>query len=204
MIKQSATFGDWKVDRHEDHKIDVYKNGQLCKQSAPALREIAEELGFEVKPEWRTSQLGRNVLKAMLAAANGDSFEPQEEGAMSLIEKLRDSFIVETEDQVYYDAECGDDDIRDMFINNIKAQMTDKEQEIFEALQFTDAESFAKYLDEQPDDICLASTLVNAAYCTFCGIEIDDDTREYVDEQLYYFNDCRDFHYEYETDIDLG
>ena len=76
MIKQSATFGDWKVDRHDDNKIDVYKNGQLCEKSAPALREIADELGFEIKSEWRTSQLGRNVLKAMLLAENGGSMLP--------------------------------------------------------------------------------------------------------------------------------
>lgn len=205
MIKQSATFGDWKVDCHDDNKIDVYKNGQLCEKSAPALREIADELGFEIKSEWRTSQLGRNVLKAMLLAENGGSMESNEESPMSLIEKLRSEFIIETDDEVYYDAEgCCDDDIRDMFINNIKAQLTDNEIKIFESLQYTSAEQFINYMDEQPDDINLPQILIAAAYCTSCGIEIDDDTREYVDEQLYYFNDCRDFHYEYESDIDLG
>lgn len=66
-IKQLATFKDWKVIRH-DNKLEVYKNGQLCEKATPALREIAKELGIEVNPEWRTSQLRRNVVKAMLTA----------------------------------------------------------------------------------------------------------------------------------------
>ena len=68
MIKQTATYGVWKVDRHDDNKVEVYKNGELCEKSTPALREIAAEIGLELNPEWRTSQLGANVLKAMLGA----------------------------------------------------------------------------------------------------------------------------------------
>lgn len=68
MIKQTATYGVWKVDRHDDNKVEVYKNGELCEKSTPALREIAAEIGLELNPEWRTSQLGANVLKAMLNA----------------------------------------------------------------------------------------------------------------------------------------
>ena len=100
MIKQSVTYGDWKVDRHDNHKIEVYKKGVLCAKSAPALRDIAKEIGLQVNPEWRTSQLGRNVQKAMEAASKGESYQSSEE-EMLLVEKLRDSFIVETEDQVY-------------------------------------------------------------------------------------------------------
>jgi len=68
MIKQTATYGVWKVNRHDDNKVEVYKNGELCEKSTPALREIAAEIGLELNPEWRTSQLGANVLKAMLNA----------------------------------------------------------------------------------------------------------------------------------------
>ena len=45
---------------------------------------------------------------------------------------------------------------------------------------------------------------VGRSACTRKGIEIDDDTELYVDEQQYYIHDSRDFHYEYESDIDLG
>lgn len=63
-----VAWGIWKVYRSEDHKTEVYKNGQKCPKAAPALREIAAELGMEVNPEWRTSQLCRNVMKAMANA----------------------------------------------------------------------------------------------------------------------------------------
>ena len=78
-IKQTATCGIWKVDRHVDNKIDVYKNGQLCDKSAPALREIAVEIGLEVNPEWRTSQLGANVVKAILLDATPAEIQQEEE-----------------------------------------------------------------------------------------------------------------------------
>ena len=44
------------------------KHGERCPKASPALREIAAELGIEVKPEWRTSQLRSTVQKAMLNA----------------------------------------------------------------------------------------------------------------------------------------
>lgn len=69
MDKQTAKYGIWEVKRHEDNKMEVYKDGQLCDNSSAALREIAAEVGLEVNPDWRTSQLGRNVLKAILLDA---------------------------------------------------------------------------------------------------------------------------------------
>ena len=65
---KSVSYGVWKVVRTEDKKMEVYKNGQRCPKSSPALREIAAELGLEVNPDWRTSALGANVLKAMQRA----------------------------------------------------------------------------------------------------------------------------------------
>ena len=70
MIKQTVSYGVWTLNRHEDNKIEVLKNGQVCEKASPAYREIAAEIGFEIDPEWRTSQLGRNVFKALENAAN--------------------------------------------------------------------------------------------------------------------------------------
>ena len=55
---------------------------------------------------------------------------------------------------------------------------------------------------ETEDDVYYDAYL--ATLCAQQGIAIDDDTRICEDVQLYYFNDCSEFHYEYETDIDLG
>ncbi len=121
-----------------------------------------------------------------------------------LMDWLREVCIVETEDEVYYDADVADEEEVELFIKNIKAQCVDEENELLEKLSFKTAEDFKTYLDEDPDGLCLAQAMVAAAYCTKQGIEIDDETRLCVDNQLYYFNDCIDVHYEYETDIDLG
>ena len=117
---------------------------------------------------------------------------------------LKEVCIVETEDEVYYDAEGAAEEEVELFINNIKAQNDEEENELLEKLSFKTAEDFTTYLDEDEDGLCLAQKMVAAAYCTREGIKIDDDTELYVDEQLYYFNDSRELHYEYSIDIDLG
>lgn len=66
---KTVTYSIWKVVLTEDKKVEVYKNGERCAKAAPALREIAEEVGLEVNPNWRTSQLGSNVIKAMSSNA---------------------------------------------------------------------------------------------------------------------------------------
>ena len=202
MIKKDVTYGDWRIVRHDDSKMEVYKNGELCPKSAPALREIAEEVGLEVNPDWRTSQLGRNVIKAVETASKGENADPQEGETMSLIEKLRTDFIVETEDQVYYWTGYGYSD-PDLFIENIKAQMTDSQLEILEVLKYTDPDSLVNYLNEDPDELQLAIAIVNAAYCNLKQIDFAD-ADVYIDAEVYYFNDEKTgFGYEIETDIDL-
>ena len=137
-------------------------------------------------------------------AVKEEDAEEQHEGPMSLIEKLKDTFIVESDYETYYNAEWEDEDTQELFIHNIKALMADSEIEIFENMQFTDADSFTQYLDEDPDDLLLPQSIVAAAYCTYCRMDIEEGEYVYLDSQLYYFNDGMDFHYEYETDIDVN
>jgi len=77
MIKQTATYGVWTVNRHDDGKMEVLKNGTVCEKAKPALREIAEEIGFEINPDWTSQQLGVNVLKAMQGAGGSKAAKPQ-------------------------------------------------------------------------------------------------------------------------------
>ena len=68
MIKQTATYGVWKVNRHDDGKVEIFKDGELVSNNSAAFRDIAAELGMEVDPEWRGSQLRSAVMKAMQEA----------------------------------------------------------------------------------------------------------------------------------------
>lgn len=131
--------------------------------------------------------------------------EIDDDKPMSLIEKLTTDFIIETEDQVYYDAETADEKEKKLFIANIQAQNVKEEQERLASMLYVDADDFIKVLSDEDDDLNLAQKLVAAAYCTRRGIKIDDDTEVIRDFDLYYFNTCCDnLHYEYEIDIDLG
>ncbi len=94
MIKKDVTYGDWRIVRHDDSKMEVYKNGELCPKSAPVLREIAEEVGLEVNPDWRTSQLGSNVINAVEAAlANQNEPETNEECDEITFEQLKNAAV---------------------------------------------------------------------------------------------------------------
>lgn len=117
---------------------------------------------------------------------------------------LKEVCIIETEDEVYYDAEFETKEVVTLFIKNLKAQCDDGEYKLMEKMSFETVESFITFLDADEDGPLLAQMMVAAAYCARYGIEINDDTELYVDEQIYYFNDCRGTHYEYSTDIDLG
>ena len=114
MIKKDVTYGDWRIVRHDDSKMEVYKNGELCPKSAPALREIAEEVGLEVNPDWRTSQLGSNVIKAVEAVL-GCEEEPA----------LNNDNSMETE----YDFPISDK-LKEI-VKNIKSRMNELEMNSF-------------------------------------------------------------------------
>ena len=83
-----------------------------------------------------------------------------------LMDWLKEVCIVETEDEVYYDAEGAAEEEVELFINNIKAQNDEEENELLEKLSFKTAEDFTTYLDEDEDGLCLAQKMVAAAYCT--------------------------------------
>ena len=94
MIKKDVTYGDWRIVRHDDSKMEVYKNGELCPKSAPALRDVAKEVGLEVNPDWRTSQLGSNVINAVEAAlANQNEPETNEECDEITFEQLKKAVV---------------------------------------------------------------------------------------------------------------
>ena len=48
-------------------------------------------------------------------------------GKYKLIDKLKDAFIVETEDEVFYDADISDNGTKNTFISNIEKQMKKEE-----------------------------------------------------------------------------
>ena len=102
MIKKDVTYGDWRIVRHDDSKMEVYKNGELCPKSAPALRDVAEEVGLEVNPDWRTSQLGSNVINAVEASlANQNEPETNEKCDEITFEQLKKAVV-------YFSSTTGD------------------------------------------------------------------------------------------------
>ena len=65
MIKQTVTYGVWTINRHDDNKMEVLKNSQVCDNTKAAMREIAAEVGLEVNPDWTTRSFGANLIKAI-------------------------------------------------------------------------------------------------------------------------------------------
>lgn len=215
-VKVESLNGGEKAKEAIQKFIDCHDEGNI-------LDGVVPQQGAKNKNKWSwavsspATELNDELAKWYVETINAfwNFFETPVEGApeigadteeeqFTLIEKMCDAFIVETDDEVYYDAESADDDEKELFINNIKGQMMEEEVEVFESLVWEDADAFIEYLENSPDEFHLAQMIVAAAYCTREGIEIDEDTCLYEDDQLYYFNDCMDLHYEIEIDIDLG
>lgn len=121
-----------------------------------------------------------------------------------LLDVLIEDFIVETKDEVYYDAYKESDENKELFLKNFKVQLIDSEWKEVTSTEWT-VEELINEFDEDPNGYHIADCLATAGYCVKYGIELDDDSRVCVDSQLYYFNcDCPHIHYEFETDIDFG
>ena len=79
---------------------------------------------------------------------------------------MRDSFIVETEDEVYYDAESADDCIKDLFISNIKALLTEDDAELFDSLTWQGAEALKLMMTHASASMPTYTTSTTAGICT--------------------------------------
>lgn len=71
-----------------------------------------------------------------------------------LMDWLREVCIVETDNEVYYDAESSEKDTVELFINNLKAQNVEDENRLLEKLSFKSAKDFIVYLNEDRDGLC--------------------------------------------------
>ena len=61
-IANRVIHGAWTLELAEDKSVKMYKNGELCKKTSPALRELAAEIGFTYDPGWNTRQFGSKLF----------------------------------------------------------------------------------------------------------------------------------------------
>ena len=57
-----VTHGAWTLELTENKSVKIYKNGELCEKTSPALRELAAEVGFTYDPRWNTRQFGSKLF----------------------------------------------------------------------------------------------------------------------------------------------
>lgn len=62
-MEQSIKVGNYSITKQQNDSIEVTKDGVLCSNTKAALREIAEQLGFEADEKWTTRQLGAKLIK---------------------------------------------------------------------------------------------------------------------------------------------
>ena len=58
-----VTYREYVVEADEKGSISVTKNGEVCDNAKGALREIAQQAGFEVDPNWTSRQFGSKLIK---------------------------------------------------------------------------------------------------------------------------------------------
>jgi len=59
-IKKSAESGEYMIGVKENNSIEVYR---IYDNTKGALREVAEQEGFEYDPNWNTRQFGAKLCK---------------------------------------------------------------------------------------------------------------------------------------------
>lgn len=63
MLKASATYKTWKIDIEENESVTVYLNGEKCKNSKEALRNISKEICFKYDNNWNTQFFGKKLVE---------------------------------------------------------------------------------------------------------------------------------------------
>ena len=58
--------GAWTLELAENKSVKIYKNGELCEKTSPALRELAAEVGFTYDPGWNTRQFGSKLFAQLI------------------------------------------------------------------------------------------------------------------------------------------
>lgn len=59
---KKVNHGAWTLEIADDKSVKIYKNGEPCKKTSPALRELAAEVGFTYDPGWNTRQFGSKLF----------------------------------------------------------------------------------------------------------------------------------------------
>lgn len=63
---KKVNHGVWTLEVADDKSVKIYKNGEPCKKTSPALRELAAEIGFTYDPKWNTRQLGGKLFAQLI------------------------------------------------------------------------------------------------------------------------------------------
>lgn len=63
MIKKSANYKNWTIEFLDTKQIVVKQDGVVCEKSKPVLRQIAEDLNYEIDETWITNYLGHALIE---------------------------------------------------------------------------------------------------------------------------------------------
>lgn len=78
MAIKSAPWKDFLIYIDEKNSVKVFKSGNICENTKAALREIAQDAGFEIEKKWNTQQCGVKMVKFLLEASSSDVGKPEE------------------------------------------------------------------------------------------------------------------------------
>ena len=77
MAKKSVSWKKYIIDIDEKGAVKVTKAGAVCDNTKAALREIAQEVGFDIDEKWNTQQVGAKLAKFLEEAAPAPVEKPK-------------------------------------------------------------------------------------------------------------------------------
>ena len=77
MAKKSVSWKKYLIDIDEKGAVKVTNAGAVCDNTKAALRDIAQEAGFEIDEKWNTQQVGAKLAKYLEEAAPAPVEKPK-------------------------------------------------------------------------------------------------------------------------------
>ena len=95
MNNITATYGAYVITKAENGTITVAKDGEVCANTAQAIRDIAKEANFDIDPTWNTRTAGAKLIKYLLTDILADELSEKApddlngDGTVTLGEKIQ-------------------------------------------------------------------------------------------------------------------
>lgn len=122
-----------------------------------------------------------------------------------LVEFLRSEIVVETREDVLYDANEASEEQKDALVKNMLCLLeSDEDWDDLQGMTFEKTADLETYLNNDPDSLNIGPLIICAAVMTFYGKNGEDAEGFHVGEDEYFITLDEDHYYACEMEVEIG